>query len=87
MTPQINCPKCGGRTRIATSKAMSLTTREAYVECLNSECRTALICLFYPNGVIRKPKDIAPPDQAIQPKLYQQMEKFVNRINKPIEFR
>lgn len=66
---------------------MSLTTREAYVECLNPECRAALICLFYPCGVIRKPKDIASPDQAIQPKLYQQMEQLVNRINKLTELR
>ena len=87
MKPQIDCPKCGGATRVATSKAMSLSAREAYMQCTSKDCGTAFICLVYPNRVIRKNADIAPPDQDIQPKLYQQMEQLVNRINKPIELR
>ncbi|ELL0574977.1 ogr/Delta-like zinc finger family protein [Vibrio fluvialis] len=87
MKPQINCPKCGGHTRVATSKAMSLSAREAYMQCVNPDCGTALICLVYPNRVIRKSNDISPPDQTIQPKLYQQMEQLINRINKPTELR
>ncbi len=34
----ITCPKCESKARIATSKAITKETREAYCQCLNLNC-------------------------------------------------
>ncbi|OCH26237.1 zinc-binding protein [Aliivibrio fischeri] len=34
----ITCPKCESKARIATSKAITKDTREAYCQCMNLNC-------------------------------------------------
>lgn len=63
----ITCPICGSKARIATSKAMSNETREAYCQCLNLNCSIAFTTLTTVNRIIEPTG--AKPDPEIQPDL------------------
>ncbi len=39
----VTCPKCGSKTRIATSRSISSETRELYCQCLNLHCGSAFV--------------------------------------------
>ena len=36
----LHCPVCGNPARVRTSRPMSETTRDLYMECGNDKCRT-----------------------------------------------
>ncbi|MFG0887274.1 ogr/Delta-like zinc finger family protein [Vibrio sp. CJQ_6] len=63
----ITCPICGSKARIATSKAMSNETREAYYQCLNLNCGRAFTTLTTVNRIIEPTG--AKPDPELQPEL------------------
>ncbi|ELV8725690.1 ogr/Delta-like zinc finger family protein [Vibrio fluvialis] len=63
----ITCPICGSKARIATSKAMSNETREAYCQCLNLNCGRAFTTLTTVNRIIEPTG--AKPDPELQPEL------------------
>ncbi len=63
----ITCPICGSKARIATSKAMSNETREAYCQCLNLNCGTPFVTM---NTVVRIIETTGgKPDPDLQPEL------------------
>ena len=39
----IKCPTCASKARIATSRDVSLETRELYCQCLNLNCGMAFV--------------------------------------------
>lgn len=63
----VTCPKCGTKTRIATSRSISTETRELYCQCLNLNCGSVFVShisfshFIEPNG--------KKPDLALQPEL------------------
>lgn len=63
----ITCPKCESKARIATSKAITKETREAYCQCLNLNCGvifvtyTSVCRIIEPTG--------QKPDPNLQPEL------------------
>ncbi|EKO3447581.1 ogr/Delta-like zinc finger family protein [Vibrio fluvialis] len=63
----ITCPICESKARIATSKAMSKDTREAYCQCLNLNCGRAFTTLTTVNRIIEPTG--AKPDPRLQPEL------------------
>ena len=63
----ITCPECGSKARIATSKAMSKETREAYCQCLNLNCGQAFTTLTTIHRIIKSTG--TKPDPDIQPEL------------------
>ncbi len=42
----ITCPKCESKAHIATSRAISKETREAYCQCLNLHCGAIFVILI-----------------------------------------
>ncbi len=62
----ITCPVCESKARIATSRAMTKETREAYCQCLNLNCGkvfvtlTAVHRIIEPNG--NKPNPVLQPE-------------------------
>ncbi|EKO3541447.1 ogr/Delta-like zinc finger family protein [Vibrio fluvialis] len=63
----ITCPICESKARIATSKAMSKDTREAYCQCLNLNCGRAFTTLTTVNRIIEPTG--SKPDPRLQPEL------------------
>ncbi|WED23495.1 ogr/Delta-like zinc finger family protein [Vibrio sp. JC009] len=63
----ITCPKCESKARIATSRAMSKETREAYCQCLNLNCGLVFTTLTTVNKII-EPTGLK-PDPKLQPEL------------------
>ncbi|GEK14299.1 ogr/Delta-like zinc finger family protein [Aliivibrio fischeri] len=63
----ITCPKCESKARIATSKAITKETREAYCQCMNLNCGaifvtyTSVCHIIEPTG--------QKPDPELQPEL------------------
>lgn len=74
----ITCPKCESKARIATSRAMSKETREAYCQCLNLNCGTVFVTYTSVHRIIEPSGD--KPDPELQPELCKgdldQMEMF-----------
>lgn len=50
----LHCPTCGHPARVRTSRPLSDTTRELYLECTNLQCRTVF------QGMVEATKIIAP---------------------------
>ncbi|BDU38730.1 Ogr/Delta-like zinc finger protein [Vibrio nigripulchritudo] len=63
----ITCPCCGSKARIATSRAMSKETREAYCQCQNLNCGKVFITLTTVHKIIEPTGD--KPDPELQPEL------------------
>ena len=63
----ITCPICESKARIATSRAMSKDTREAYCQCLNLNCGKAFTTLTTVNKIIESTGN--KPDPELQPEL------------------
>lgn len=63
----ITCPVCESKARIATSRAMSKDTREAYCQCLNLNCGKVFTTLTTVSKII-DPTGMK-PDPEIQPEL------------------
>ncbi|MEL7290438.1 MAG: ogr/Delta-like zinc finger family protein [Pseudomonadota bacterium] len=64
----ITCPKCESKARIATSRAMTKETREAYCQCLNLNCGVAFTTLTTVNKIIEQNVGTK-PDPELQPEL------------------
>lgn len=64
----ITCPKCESKARIATSRAMTKETREAYCQCLNLNCGVAFTTLTTVSKIIEQNVG-AKPDPELQPEL------------------
>ncbi len=65
----ITCPKCECKARIATSRAMSKETREAYCQCMNLNCGVVFVTYTSVHKII-EPKG-GKPDPDLQPELCQ----------------
>ncbi|MGL4225424.1 MAG: ogr/Delta-like zinc finger family protein [Vibrio sp.] len=63
----ITCPICESKSRIATSRAMSKETREAYCQCLNLNCGRVFMTLTTVSRIIEPTG--AKPDPKLQPEL------------------
>ncbi|WED29890.1 ogr/Delta-like zinc finger family protein [Vibrio sp. DW001] len=63
----ITCPICESKARIATSRAMSKDTREAYCQCLNLNCGKAFTTLTTVHRIIESTG--TKPDPELQPDL------------------
>lgn len=63
----ITCPVCESKARIATSRAMSKETREAYCQCLNLNCGKAFTTLTTVSRIIEPTGH--KPDPELQPEL------------------
>ncbi|PJC85319.1 zinc-binding protein [Vibrio sp. HA2012] len=63
----ITCPICGSKARIATSRAITMETREAYCQCLNLNCGRAFTTLTTVNRIIEPTGN--KPDPELQPEL------------------
>lgn len=50
----LHCPTCGEPARVRTSRPLSETTRELYLECTNPKCRTVF------QGLVEATKIIGP---------------------------
>ncbi|PAS40207.1 zinc-binding protein [Vibrio cholerae] len=64
----ITCPKCESNARIATSRAMTKETREAYYQCLNLNCGVAFITHTSVSKIIEQNVG-SKPDSELQPEL------------------
>ncbi|WP_375751578.1 ogr/Delta-like zinc finger family protein [Vibrio sp. HN007] len=63
----ITCPICESKARIATSRAITKDTREAYCQCLNLNCGKAFTTLTTVNRIIEPTGN--KPDPELQPEL------------------
>ncbi|MFS1963141.1 ogr/Delta-like zinc finger family protein [Vibrio lentus] len=63
----ITCPMCECKARIATSKAITNETREAYCQCLNLNCGTVFVTLTSVSKIV-KPSG-SKPSLELQPEL------------------
>ncbi|WP_411063263.1 Ogr/Delta-like zinc finger protein [Vibrio rotiferianus] len=63
----ITCPKCESKARIATSRAITKETREAYCQCLNLNCGVAFTTLTSVHKIIEQTGK--KPDPELQPEL------------------
>ncbi|NOH93058.1 ogr/Delta-like zinc finger family protein [Vibrio sp. AIC-3] len=63
----ITCPVCESKARIATSRAMTKETREAYCQCLNLNCGLAFTTLTTVHKIIEPTG--AKPNPELQPEL------------------
>lgn len=63
----VTCPKCGSKTRIATSRSISSETRELYCQCLNLNCGSAFVSHLSFSHVIEPTG--REPDRELQPEL------------------
>ncbi|NOI31889.1 ogr/Delta-like zinc finger family protein [Vibrio coralliilyticus] len=81
MSQKIKCPKCGSATKVITSRPMTAAMREAYMRCTDPDCGTGVVCFIYPNKVISKGSDIRPPDQTVQPKLFEQRARILKKLD------
>lgn len=63
----ITCPICESKARIATSRAMTKDTREAYCQCLNLNCGRAFTTLTTVHKIIEPTGN--KPDPELQPEL------------------
>ncbi|MEZ9503230.1 MULTISPECIES: ogr/Delta-like zinc finger family protein [Vibrio] len=63
----VTCPKCGSKTRIATSRSISSETRELYCQCLNLHCGSAFVSHLSFSHVIESTG--RKPDPELQPEL------------------
>ncbi|WP_172562578.1 ogr/Delta-like zinc finger family protein [Vibrio furnissii] len=63
----ITCPVCESKARIATSRAITKETREAYCQCLNLNCATPFVVVIGVQRII-KPTG-GKPDPELQPEL------------------
>lgn len=63
----VTCPKCGSKTRIATSRSISSETRELYCQCLNLNCGIAFVSHLSFSHVIEPTG--REPDRELQPEL------------------
>ncbi|PMN48396.1 zinc-binding protein [Vibrio lentus] len=63
----ITCPVCECKSRIATSKAITNETREAYCQCLNLNCGIIFVTYTSVHKII-KPKG-GKPNPELQPEL------------------
>ena len=63
----IKCPTCASKARIATSRDVSLETRELYCQCLNLNCgRTFVSHLSFSHDIEHTGKI---PNPELQPEL------------------
>ncbi|MUK92469.1 zinc-binding protein [Aliivibrio fischeri] len=73
----ITCPKCESKARIATSKAITKETREAYCQCMNLNCGvifvtyTSVCRIIEPTG--------QKPNSDLQPELCKSED--INQVN------
>ncbi|MFL7036297.1 ogr/Delta-like zinc finger family protein [Vibrio lentus] len=63
----ITCPVCECKSRIATSKAITNETREAYCQCLNLNCGTVFVTLTSVSKIVKT--NGSKPNLELQPEL------------------
>lgn len=63
----ITCPKCESKARIATSRAMSKETREAYNQCMNLNCGAIFVTYTSVDRIVEPTGN--KPDPELQPEL------------------
>ena len=63
----ITCPKCESKSRIATSKAITKETREAYCQCMNLNCGVIFVTYTSVCRIIESTGQ--KPDPTLQPEL------------------
>lgn len=63
----VTCPKCGSKTRIATSRSISSETRELYCQCLNLNCGSVFVAHTSFSHFIEQTGQ--KPDSKLQPEL------------------
>ncbi|WP_102559654.1 ogr/Delta-like zinc finger family protein [Vibrio lentus] len=70
----ITCPRCESKARVATSRAMSKETREAYCQCLNLNCGVAFVTYTSVHRIIEPTG--SKPDPILQPELCKPEDRF-----------
>lgn len=66
----ITCPKCESKARVATSRAMTKETREAYCQCLNLNCGVIFVTYTSVHRIIEPTGQ--KPNSELQPELCRQ---------------
>ncbi|KPU82153.1 zinc-binding protein [Psychromonas sp. PRT-SC03] len=80
----ITCPKCSCKARIATSRSISLETRELYCQCLNLNCGVSFVAHNSFSHFIVETGQL--PSRELQPELYKDADQldFFDDINHPL---
>ncbi|NOI68787.1 ogr/Delta-like zinc finger family protein [Vibrio sp. 99-8-1] len=75
----LDCPNCGAKYRILTSRVISNEVREFCCHCKTCHARFRQYSVF--EEFIVENSDSQPPDEAIQPDVAKRREQFISILN------
>lgn len=75
----LDCPNCGKRYRILTSRVISNEVREFCCQCLSCSARFRQYSVF--EEFIVQNSNSQPPNKEIQPDVAKRRERFIGTLN------